>query len=285
MIDCRPRRLRSPEFLQSPDGSSADSAHRDSEPSDQRARRSCISGAGLRAAEREAALVAVALLAYFGVRLLARDQGADALANAAAVLRFESALGLARELPLQDALLSHVRLVRLLNWVYTWGYWPVLAASLCYLYVRRRQVYRCLRSALVLSGVIGLIIFLSFPVAPPRLTAMGVVDTIQRYDPGYQEVAHPSRFTNQYAAMPSFHFGWNLLCGVCLAMTLRRRGLRALMLTLPLVMGLAIIVTGNHYVVDALAGGALSLLGLALCERVLPARRGAVAGEVGFGDG
>jgi hypothetical protein len=285
MIDCRPRRLRRAEFLQSPSSSSADGARRDSEPGDQCARRSGVSGARLGAAAREAALVAIALLAYFGVRLLSRDQGAEALANAAEMLRLESALGLARELSLQHALLDHVPLVRLLNWVYVWGYWPVLAASLCYLYMRRRQVYRRLRSGLVLSGVIGLIIFMGFPVAPPRLTPMGVVDTMRRYDPGYQEVAHPSRFTNQYAAMPSFHFGWSLLCGVCVAKTLRSRGLKALMLSMPLIMGLAIIVTGNHYIADALVGGALSLLGLALCELLPRARRGAATGKAEFGDG
>jgi hypothetical protein len=248
-------------------------------------RRSRPSAAAVRSAGREAALVTFALLAYFGVRVLVRDGGAEALANAGLLVRFEAALHFAWEQPLQQAFLDQVHLVRLLNWIYIWGYWPVLAACVCYLYARRREVYRRLRTAMIVSGLIGLLLFLSFPVALPRLAAMGVYDTIQRYDSAWQEVARPSGLTNQYAAMPSFHFGWSLLCGVCLTTTLRRRGPRALALGLPLLMGLAIVVTGNHYIVDALAGGALSLLGFGLCELLRRARRGVVAGKAGFGDG
>lgn len=61
--------------------------------------------------------------------------------------------------------------------------------------------------------------------------------------------------TSQYAAMPSFHFGWNLLCGVCLGTAFRRRALRLLTFGLPfIIMGLAILVTGNHYIVDGVVG-------------------------------
>jgi hypothetical protein len=221
--------------------------------------------AAVRSAGREAALVAFALLAYFGVRMLVRDGGTEALANAGLLVRFEAALHFAWERPLQQALLDHVHLVRLLNWIYIWGYWPVLAACVCYLYAWRREVYRRLRTAMIVSGLIGLLVFLSFPVAPPRLASMGVCDTIKRYDSAYQEVARPSGLTNQYAAMPSFHFGWILLCGVCLTTTLRRPGPRALALGLPLLMGLAIVVTGNHYIIDGVVGAVLALLGLGLC--------------------
>ncbi len=227
--------------------------------------RSSQGAAALWSAAREVALVAFALLAYLGVRLLVRDGGPEALANAHLVVRFETALHFAWEEPLQRVFLDQVHLVRLLNWVYVWGHWPVLVACVAHLYVRRREVYRRLRTSMIISGLIGLLLFLSFPVAPPRLAAMGVCDTIKRYDSSYQEVARPSRFTNQYAAMPSFHFGWNLLCGVCLAMTLRRRGPQALALGLPLLMGLAIVVTGNHYIIDGVVGAVLAMFGLALC--------------------
>jgi membrane-associated phospholipid phosphatase len=149
--------------------------------------------------------------------------------------------------------------VHLLNFVYAWGYWLILAGSLGYLYVLRRDVYRGLRNAMIISGLIGFLIFASFPVAPPRLTTMGVVDTVQLSNSVVEEVARPSALTNQNAAMPSFHFGWILLCGVCLSMALKRRVSKMLVIALPLVMGLAIVVTGNHFVVDAIVGGALCL--------------------------
>ena len=63
-----------------------------------------ITGAALRAAAREVAFVGFALIACLGVRVLVRDVGAGASANAAAELRVESAHGLAREVPSQRAL-------------------------------------------------------------------------------------------------------------------------------------------------------------------------------------
>jgi hypothetical protein len=213
---------------------------------------------------KELLLLALALGAYYGVRLLVRDLGTEPLEHAAALLRFESALHLDWEMALQRPFVAHLHvMVRLLNFVYAWGYWLILAGSLGYLYVRRRDIYRGLRNAMIISGLIGFFIFASFPVAPPRLATMGVIDTVQLGSSVLEQVARPSALTNQNAAMPSFHFGWVLLCGVCLSMALKRRPVKILVLALPLVMGLTIIITGNHYVVDAIVGGALCLSALA----------------------
>ncbi len=213
---------------------------------------------------RELLLLALALGAYYGVRLLVRDSGMEPSANAAALLRLESVLHLDWETALQSAFLGHLPLVvHLLNFVYAWGYWLMLAGSLGYLYLRHRDIYRSLRNAMIISGLIGFFIFASFPVAPPRLTTMGILDTAQLGNSVLEEVTRPSALTNQNAAMPSFHFGWVLLCGVCLCMALSRRVSKVLVLALPLVMALTIIVTGNHFVVDAIVGGSICLLALA----------------------
>lgn len=213
---------------------------------------------------RELPLLGFALGAYYGVRLLVRSSGIAPLNNAADLLRFESVLHLDWEMAVQRVFLGHLQpVVHLLNFVYAWGYWLILAGSLSYLYARQRNAYRSLRNSLIISGLIGCFIFASFPVAPPRLTTMGIVDTVQLSSSLLEEVARPGAVTNENAAMPSFHFGWVLLCGVCLSMAVRRRVSKMLTLSLPLLMGLTIIVTGNHYVVDAVAGGALSLCALA----------------------
>ena len=220
----------------------------------------------------ELLLFGFALGAYYGVRLLVRDSGSETLENAAALLRFESVVNLDWEVPLQRAFLDHLHpIVHLLNFVYAWGYWLALFGSLGYLYVRHRDVYSGLRNAMIISGLIGLFIFASFPVAPPRLTTMGVIDTVQIGDSALEKVVRPSGLTNQNAAMPSFHFGWILLCGVCLSLALKRRISKTLVLALPLVMGLTIMVTGNHYTVDAIVGGALALF--ALIPWILQRRR------------
>ena len=67
----------------------------------------------------------------------------------------------------------------------------------------------------IVTGVAGLVIFAVFPVAPPRLTDLPLLDTITVHAKGYRSVLPPS-LVNEYAAMPSFHAGWNLLLGVML---------------------------------------------------------------------
>ena len=62
--------------------------------------------------------------------------------------------------------------------------------------------------------------------------------------------------------MPSFHFGWILLVGIALIQTNRAVLARVLGVLLPLIMLLAIILTANHYVLDAVAGGVLVLAAL-----------------------
>lgn len=225
---------------------------------------------------REFLLVLAALGVYHVVRVLVDGAGLEPLKNSFSLLRLETALGLDWEIALQQAFLGHLRpLISVLNFVYVWGYWLILAGSLSYLYVLRRDTYRRVRNAMIVSGLIGVFVFASFPVAPPRLAPVGIVDTVESSDSIAEEVARPNWLINENAAMPSFHFGWILLCGIGLAMTMRRRIGKVLAFSLPLLMGLTIIVTGNHYVIDAIVGGVICIL--ALVPWTLPRRR--VEGE------
>ena len=83
-------------------------------------------------------------------------------------------------------------------------------------------------------------------------------------------------FLNHYAAFPSMHFGWILLLSMALFSTTRSLPLRIVWVLLPVLMFLAIIVTGNHFIVDAIAGGAVALVGLlislAMRRYVIPIR-------------
>ena len=221
---------------------------------------------------RELLIMGFALGVYYAVRLLVRGSELESIRNALTLLQMETALHLDWEIALQQVFLDHLPwMIHVLNFVYAWGYWLILLGSLGYLYARRRGIYRCLRNAMIVSGLIGFVIFASFPVAPPRLVPVGIVDTVRLGSSVLEEVARPSSLTNENAAMPSFHFGWVLLCGICFWAALKRRAAKALAMCVPALMGLTIIVTGNHYLVDAIAGGAVCLL--ALAPWILPRRR------------
>jgi hypothetical protein len=113
------------------------------------------------------------------------------------------------------------------------------------------------------SGGIGLFVFALYPVAPPRLTALGYVDTVTERSEAYR-VLQPPAFVNPYAAMPSLHVGWDLLVGLAVASAAGTVLLRWVGRMMPVLMFAAVVLTANHYLVDGVAGAALALLGLAV---------------------
>jgi glycerophosphoryl diester phosphodiesterase/membrane-associated phospholipid phosphatase len=211
---------------------------------------------------REAALVVLAYFAYFLVRGASEGRPSEATAHALDVIDAERALRLYHEERLQQAILDHQSLVDAANWAYIWGHWPLIAIVATWLFVARRPTYYTFRNAFLISGGIGLIVFALYPVAPPRLADSGVVDTITEHSRSYR-VFQPPALVNQYAAMPSLHFGWNLLIGIALFRTAPRRAVRAFAVALPVVMWLSVVLTGNHFILDTIAGGLLALLCLA----------------------
>jgi PAP2 superfamily len=219
------------------------------------------------AAAAQTALIAAAALAYFGVRNLTQGDLVTATANGARVSNAEQALGMEWGDDLQDAILGHPRLVTAANWVYIWGHWPVIIASLFWLHHRYPDAFRTLRNAIFISGAIGLIIFATFPVAPPRLVSRDLVDTVTLRSSSYRALQPPG-LVNRYAAMPSLHFGWDLLVGLTLLRTSRALPIRLLGVILPIAMSLAVVATANHYVLDLPAGAIVALTGLALVPTV-----------------
>ena len=101
------------------------------------------------------------------------------------------------------------------NWIYVWGHWPVIVATMVWLVWRHRDGFRRLRDGMLVSGFLGMAVFVSYPVAPPRLADLGLVDTVTESSEAYRYLQPPA-FVNQYAAMPSLHAGWDLLVGLAI---------------------------------------------------------------------
>ena len=210
---------------------------------------------------REMALVIFAYFAYFAVRGTTMGSETHAVANAEKVVGFERAIGLFREPEMQQAILDNGGLVNLMNWMYVWGHWPLIILVAAWLFLNHQSTYRLYRNAFLISGAIGLVIFALFPVAPPRLADIDIVDTVTLHSNSYR-VLQPPGLVNQYAAVPSLHFGWNLLIGIVLFTRGGSVLTRAAGLAVPPVMFLAIVLTANHYIIDAVLGGVVALTGL-----------------------
>jgi membrane-associated phospholipid phosphatase len=211
----------------------------------------------------QAVFVAGGLLVYFGVRALTQGDPSIADGNAHQVIAVEKAVGINAEAYFQQTVADSDIWSTVANWIYIWGHWPVIVAVLVWLLVTSPDRFTLYRNALLISGAVGMVIFALFPVTPPRLLDIGLIDTVAEQSTAYRTLQPPS-LVNQYAAMPSFHVGWDLLMGVALVVEARPLWLRALGCLLPLAMAWSVVVTANHYLLDGLAGGAIALGSLAI---------------------
>ncbi len=220
------------------------------------------SGTTLRHLLGEVGILIPAYFAYFTVRGLAEAREAQAFHRAIDIIELEQTLGIFWEPDLQSAIMRFDWLVNMANWTYVWGHWPVIVFAATWLFLLHRDAYSVYRNAFLISGAVGLVIFYALPVAPPRfMDAWGFVDTLTERSHAYR-VLQPPAFVNQYAAMPSLHFGWNLLIGIAIFQHSKSIIPKLIGVTLPVLMFASIVLTANHYIIDGVAGGTLALLGL-----------------------
>ncbi|THA86741.1 phosphatase PAP2 family protein [Streptomyces sp. A0592] len=234
--------------------------------------------AGPRAARRrlirELLLVAGFFTVYKAGRLLSTDRTGEAFRNADRIWDAERFLHLPGEGALQRLLLHGDALVTTANTYYAAVHFPATALFLIWLYVRRPAHYLWTRRVLAVLTGAALVLHLAYPLAPPRmLPAARLIDTGQVYGPTvYRAAPDADTLANQFAAMPSLHFGWALMLamGVIVATRGGAQGgkggkgspWRLLWLLHPLVTLLVIVGTANHYWLDAIV--AAVLLGIAL---------------------
>ncbi|MFB8771198.1 bifunctional glycosyltransferase 87/phosphatase PAP2 family protein [Streptomyces broussonetiae] len=213
----------------------------------------------------EALLIRVTYAAYSQVRLAATggtiSGGRErAEAHGEQILGWERAIGLDIEHAVNHAVVKVDWLRFFFDFYYTSFHFVVPLTVLGVLYWRRPVDYRWARSTLGLTTLLALIGFWLYPLAPPRLMPnLGIIDTVH----GVQDFSKPdygtlTALTNQYAAMPSLHFGWSLWCGVIIAVVAPKLWMKALGLLHPFFTCAAIVATGNHWVLDAV-GGALAV--------------------------
>jgi hypothetical protein len=222
---------------------------------------------------RELALVVALLAVYKYGRFLGRDHVSTAVHNARDVIGLERSLGVFSEARLQDLVLSDTAVIRFLNVYYLVAHVVVTAAAFVWLYVRHPGVYRRFRDVMVAITLAGLAMHLLLPLAPPRMFPhLGFVDTAKVFGPASYGAGSPYKgFANQFAAMPSLHFGWALVIAWAVLLATSSRW-RYLVLLHPVITLAAIVLTANHYWIDAFA--ATVLFGLALVlDRVLERRR------------
>lgn len=224
----------------------------------------------------ELALVVGAYLVYMGSRGLAfSDPDAIGLENAGRVVSAEEWVGIFWEPGWQSWVLDHIDgLALFFNWVYIITYWPIIAVVGLTLYISNRSRYYYYRSVVVINLVLALLIFMVFPVTSPFNLTDHLVNTIQTLGPSFYGSSDMASYYNINAAMPSLHFSWAIILGVVFVRTLKG-WFKPLGFLYPAMTFFAITITGNHFILDAIAGGLLAGVAFAVME--LAFRRGLFA--------
>jgi PAP2 superfamily len=177
-----------------------------------------------------------------------------ALAHARGVLHLERTLHLDPELSLDRWLAGHHTLGLILSDYYDNAHFIVTLGVLGYLWWRRPDLYRPLRNVLVLTNVLAFIVFWRYPVAPPRMLH-GFTDVVAASGAfGSWHTGTLASHANQLAALPSLHMAWAGWCTLAVWRMTTRLWVRALAILYPCITALAVLSTGNHFLLDVFAG-------------------------------
>lgn len=212
---------------------------------------------------REVLLIAAFYFLYSVVRDIRGTRPVSvfqATTNARRVIHLERSLGIFHEAQVQHWFLGFHWLIRLLNDFYGTAHFVAVIVVLLVLFFAFPYRYRLWRNTLALTTGLALIGFTFFPLLPPRLLPPGYhfVDTLKVYGGLWNfSSGTANHVSDQYAAMPSLHTAWALWAALAVISLVRSRWARALIALYPVVTVFCIIVTANHYFLDAIAGALL----------------------------
>jgi membrane-associated phospholipid phosphatase len=219
---------------------------------------------------RQIGLFALADVCYETVRGIAESNTALAFANARTIAEVEQDLGLFFEPGFQAWAMGERILVDFANFAYVNSHFIVTTCVLVWLYLRHNRHFYFVRNMFMVAMALALVGYLALPTAPPRfLPELGFVDTISYYADVHHDSALVTLFFNPYAAVPSMHVAFALLIAVPAALIVRRRVVKLLWACYPPLVTAVVIVTGNHWWLDAFAGACVALVAAVVARAVL----------------
>lgn len=212
----------------------------------------------------EIIVVFLLLSVYDYVKSLESVRMAVSLHNGRDIIAVERWLRVDLESAANHWLALHESTSTLLVWWYQYSHISGTMAVLTCCYLWFPQLYRSARNSLVLTNVVGMVVFVLLPVMPPRLLPnAGFVDSVA--DAGFGSSHGGPVEPAQFAAMPSLHLAWATWVALVAFAMLRSKSKRGLVFVYPLLTAIAVVATGNHYVLDVVAGVALAVVTCWLC--------------------
>ena len=237
---------------------------------------------------REVLIVIVVDIVYETIRNLSAGKPGKAYENALRIIDWQRHLWLWHEKGMQEFALNFTPLIVFANYFYGSVYIGATLFTLVFLYWRFPNDYPLFRNTLMIGTLCGLIGFALFPLMPPRLLDdtvllqglntgrwFGFVDTLVEYPTfwSFNDEAMKT-ISNQFAAMPSLHCGWAFWGLIALLPRVRSWWAKTLVVLYPIMTVYVVVITGNHYFLDAVAGFALFALAYVAARAITRAGRG-----------
>jgi hypothetical protein len=203
--------------------------------------------------------ILVFYVAYSAIRNIHGGNGhapPHAFDHARQIMSLEHHLGIFHEQTFQQWALHFRPLILFSNYYYGSFHFIVTIFAGVLLYRSFSDDYPRFRNAMAIATLLALIGFTFYPLAPPRMFPhLGFVDTLLK-DPAFWSFnsGGAEKVSNQFAAMPSVHIAWSTWCALALGPRLKHKTSRVLAWLYPVVTFVVIVVTANHYILDAVGG-------------------------------
>jgi hypothetical protein len=213
---------------------------------------------------------------YSLVRNTNKSDPSKAFRNARTIIDLEHHIGIFHEATIEGWALHAKALIIGANYYYGSLHFIVTIGVAIVLFRKWSDEYPLWRNTLGVSTGLALIGFVTFPLMPPRLlpSHYGFVDTLDKYPTFWSfDSGAVSKISNQFAAMPSVHCCWALWCACILVPHLKHPVAKAAAVMYPVLTVTVIVITANHYFLDAVGGFATLGIGYLVAQRATRAGR------------
>jgi hypothetical protein len=215
-------------------------------------------------------LFVIADILYETVRGIAESNPAVAFSNARTIVDLEQSTGLFFEQGLQAWAMGQRVLIDMANFMYVNSHFVMTTGALVWLYLRHNDRFYFVRNMFMVAMGLALVGYVLMPTAPPRFfPELGFVDTIAYYVNVKHDSGLVALFFNPYAAVPSMHVAFALMVSVPALLVVRNRVAKVLWCVYPLLVTFVVLVTGNHWFMDAVAGAFVAGMSALVAKHVL----------------
>ena len=210
---------------------------------------------------RQLVLFSAAYWCYRIVRGAVDGRASDAFQHGRELISLERTLHTFVEPAIQGWASGKTWLIDAASWLYVNSQFSITLGALVFIYLFHNSAFYFVRNMFLVAMALALVGYLVFPTAPPRFyPEWGFTDSVSNFTHVPQDSVTVNALFNPFAAIPSMHVAFGLMLGWSLARLVRNRVARALCFLWPFLVTFVVVATGNHFVMDAVAGALVAMV-------------------------